>query len=94
MEWKIKVSKRAAEEFRQLDASLRAELIEHAAKLAESPAEQLTRSTRRTGSAVYSYTYRSTVVLGLVVTLHMDGFDESPPRLDLVAIGQVIEGAK
>lgn len=91
MSWTIHVGKQAVLRYRFLDPSLQAELREHVAAVAESPRALLTRSTTGQHSGLYTYAYHSALVVGLVMTMYFDGFDDDPPRLDLIGIAERTE---
>jgi len=82
----IIVSPRARQQLSQLDASLRDELINRVAALADDPISCLRRSSDPLFPGLSVSSYPSDEVPGLVVTMYFDGYHSQPMRLRLVHV--------
>lgn len=84
MDWLVDVSARASANYKALDEGLRSEVREHAALVAESPAEVLTRSWEFPGCCEHRFPSR--VVEGMTVVLVFSNLDFATRRTTLVTI--------
>ncbi len=84
--WAVRVGGKALSRLRHWDPSLRIELSERVAEMAESPFSFLTRAGGGELAGLRVLRYESEVIAGLTVIAYFDGFDDDPPRPVLVAI--------
>ncbi len=91
MDQAITVAPGVRNSLRVWDPSLRLELIDRLAKMAESPSEFVTRSGRPDLPGSYAFTHLSDAIAGLRISAYFDGLDDDPPHLMLVAIEETMD---
>jgi hypothetical protein len=88
----VHVHLRARQAILGMDAALRQELIEHVELVDQDPHEMLLRAEPESPVPGGSLsTFRSRSVPELTVRVYYVGFDDDPPRLDIIAITQTID---